>query len=62
MTALKDGATLGEITIYEGVYGDDDNRYNTHVHIGDEEIAISGDIEVVIEDKTDEKGSNVVCY
>ena len=62
LTALKDGATLGEITIYEGLYGDDDNRYNTHVHIGDEEIAISGDIEVVIEDKTDEKGSNVVCY
>ena len=62
LTALKDGATLGEITIYEGVSGDDDNSYNTHVHIGDEEIAISGDIEVVIEDKTDEKSSNIVCY
>lgn len=62
LKALKDGATLSKITIYETVSGSDDNSYNTHVNIGDEEIAVCGDVTITIQDGTANKSTSIVCY
>lgn len=62
LVAREDNATLTKLTIYESENGNDDNSYNTHVNIGDDEIAVCGNVNVTIQDGTANKSASVVCY
>ena len=57
----NDSASIGKIIIYGTDDPDSTNSYNTHVRLGDEEIAICGDVEVTIQN--DYVNDNyTVCY
>ena len=62
LEALDDGATISKITISQTISNNETNRYNTNVHITEEEIAVCGNIEVIIQDDTGSEESNIVCY
>lgn len=58
--SLNEGK-IGKIVIYGTESNDSTNSYNTHVRIRDEEIAVSGSIEVTIQNDY-VNDSYVVCY
>ena len=62
LEALDDGATISKITISQSISNNQSNNYNTNVHITEEEIAVCGNIEVIIQDDTGSEESNIVCY
>ena len=57
----KDSASIGSITIYGTDSNDSDNSYNTHTRISDEEIAVCGNVEVVIQNDY-VNDDYTVCY
>jgi uncharacterized phage protein gp47/JayE len=60
--ALDDGANLSQITLTQSISNNLSKNYNTNVHISEDEIAICGNIEVIIQDDTGSDESNIVCY
>lgn len=54
-------ASIGKIVIYGTNSKDSDNSYNTHIRISDEEIAMSGEIEVTIQNDY-VNDTYTVCY
>lgn len=62
LEAEDDGATISQIIITQSISKNLVTKYNTNVHISEEEIAVCGNIEVVIQDDTGTNESNVVCY
>ena len=57
----SDVASIGKIVIYGTNSGDSDNSYNTHIRLTDEEIAVSGDISVTIQNDYN-NDTYTVCY
>ena len=62
LEAIDETATISKITITQSISNNEITKYNTNVHISEEEIAVCGDIEVIIQDDTGSDESNVVCY
>ena len=62
LEALDDGATISQITLSQSISHNMATKYNTNVHISEEEIPVCGNIEVIIPDDTGSDESNVVCY
>ena len=54
-------ASIGKIVIYGTESQDSDNSYNTHIRISDEEIAVSGNIEITIQNDYSNE-TYTVCY
>ena len=54
--------TISKINVSQSIYGSESNNYNTNINITEEEIAVCGNIEVIIQDDTGSEESNIVCY
>ena len=54
-------ASIGKIIIYGTDSSDSDNSYNSHIRLGDEEIGVSGDVSVTIQNDY-ENDNYTVCY
>ena len=60
--AVEESASISKITITQSISNNYYDKYNTNVHISEEEIAVCGNIEVIIQDDTGSDESNVICY